>query len=285
MGINIDTHIIYIRTIQEIEEHLQALEEVVHHRLIPAIIGGHIVNDNERDLIALPPRYGGLGIKIIKDVAKQEYENSKMMTLHLKNLILGRSEENVIIKAKSEIKQKRNEIHKSTLEKIRSNMSDQEKRINEANQEIGSYNWLTSLPIKENNYNLNKDQFWDALRIRFNWNILGYHQNVHMEKKGGFVSIRHNEVRDITTQLLKEVCSDVKKEPPLIGLTGELMSEQTAVLSKEAHLDISARGFWVPGQKVFCDIRVFGLNAQRYWNTDLKREMLQKKRRRKKGKV
>ena len=205
-----------------------------------------------------------------------------MMTLHLKNLILGRSEENVIIKAKSEIKQKRNEIHKSTLEKIRSNMSDQEKRINEANQESGSYNWLTSLPIKENNYNLNKDQFWDALRIRFNWNIprlpsecaCGSKFNLTHAlsyKKGGFVSIRHNEVRDITTQLLKEVCSDVKKEPPLIGLTGELMSEQTAVLSKEARLDISARGFWVPGQKVFCDVRVFDLNAQRYRNTDLKR--------------
>ena len=207
----------------------------------------------------------------------------------------SRSEENVIIKAKSEIKLKRNEIHKSTLEKIRSNMSDQEKRINEANQESRSYNWLTSLPIKENNYNLNKDQFWDALRIRFNWNIprlpsecaCGSKFNLTHAlscKKGGFVSIRHNEVRDITTQLLKEVCSDGKKEPPLIGLTGELMSEQTAVLSKEARLDISARGFWVPGQKVFCDVRVFDLDAQRYRNTDLKR-CFKKKRKRKKEKV
>ena len=72
-----------------------------------------------------------------------------MMTLHLKNLILGRSEGNVITKTKSEIKQKRNEIDKSTLEKRRSNMSDQEKRINEANQESGSYNWLISLLLKK----------------------------------------------------------------------------------------------------------------------------------------
>ena len=39
-----------------------------------------------------------------------------------------RSEENELIKTKSEIKQKRNEICKSNLEKIRSNMSDQLKK-------------------------------------------------------------------------------------------------------------------------------------------------------------
>ena len=273
----------FIRTIPEMEEYLQPLEEVIRHRFLAAITGGHLVNDMERDLIALPPRLGGLGIKIIKDVARQEYENSRKMTTHLKNLILKIKDDNHDdSKTKSEIKNQRNELYKANLEKIRSKMNDQEKRTNESNQESGSYNWLTALPIKEHNYHLNKEQFWDALRIRFNWEIprlpsecaCGSKFNLAHAlscKKGGFVSIRHNEVRDITTQLLNEVCRDVRKEPPLITLTGEVMSERTASLSNEARLDISARGFWVPGQRVFCDVRVFDLSAQRYRNSKLRR--------------
>ena len=201
----------------------------------------------------------------------------------MKNLILNIKDDNHDeSKTKSEIKNQRNELYKANLEKIRSKMNDQEKRINESNQESGSYNWLTALPIKEHNYHLNKEQLWDALRIRFDWEIprlpsecaCGSKFNLAHAlscKKGGFVSIRHNEVRDITTQLLNEVCRDVRKEPPLITLTGEVMSERTASLSNEARLDISARGFWVPGQRVFCDVRVFDLSAQRYRNSKLKR--------------
>ena len=43
-------------------------------------------------------------------------------------------------------------------------------------------------------------------------------------KTGGFPAIRHNEVRDITTSLLSEVCHGVTIEPHLQPLTGEFMS-------------------------------------------------------------
>ena len=42
-------------------------------------------------------------------------------------------------------------------------------------------------------------------------------------------------------------------------------------MSNEARLDVSARGFWVPGQRVFCDVRIFDLDAQRYRNTEIKK--------------
>ena len=40
-------------------------------------------------------------------------------------------------------------------------------------------------------------------------------------KKGGFITLRHNEVRDITATLLSEVCKDVEVESSLIKLQGE----------------------------------------------------------------
>jgi hypothetical protein len=69
--------------------------------------------------------------------------------------------------------------------------------------------------------------------------------------------IRHNNVRDLTAQLLSEVCKDVKVEHELTPLSGELLSGKSANRSDEARLDVSARGFWERGRTAFFDIRVF----------------------------
>ena len=90
-------------------------------------------------------------------------------------------------------------------------------------------------------------------------------------KKGGFVTQRHNTLRDVTARLMAEVCSDVKVEPPLNHLTGEKLQEKSANTSDEARLDVSARGFWVTGQRAFFDIRVFNPIARRYNDLSIKR--------------
>ena len=61
-------------------------------------------------------------------------------------------------------------------------------------------------------------------------------------KRGGFISIRHDEVRDFTADLLSETCNDVAIEPLLTPLTGETFRYKTAA-NKEDHarLDVSAR--------------------------------------------
>ena len=84
--------------------------------------------------------------------------------------------------------------------------------------------WLTSLPIKELGYDLNKNQFWDAIKIRYTLTLPKLPsecsrgskyttQHALSCKKGGFVTLRHNEVGDITGKLLgscwEEVCKDV----------------------------------------------------------------------------
>ena len=46
--------------------------------------------------------------------------------------------------------------------------------------------------------------------------------------KGGFPSIRHNEIRDLTATLLTEVCNDVCIEPELQPVTDEELTGSTA---------------------------------------------------------
>ena len=68
----------------------------------------------------------------------------------------------------------------------------------------------------------------------------------------------HNEVRDITAQLLTEVCSEVCIEPKLQPLTGENLKQASAIRDDHARLDISANRFWGGNtERTMFDVRVF----------------------------
>ena len=86
-------------------------------------------------------------------------------------------------------------------------------------------------------------------------------------KRGGgqLVTLRYNEVRDITATLLSDVCKDVELEPSLLTLNGEEQTmRKAAKMNDEIRLDICARCFWESGQKAFFDVRFFDPIAQRY---------------------
>ena len=42
--------------------------------------------------------------------------------------------------------------------------------------------------------------------------------------------MRHNEIRDVTANLLTEVCHDVRSEPELQPLSGEVMAGVTSII-------------------------------------------------------
>jgi len=146
----------------------------------------------------------------------------------------------------------------------------------------GASIWLTTLPLVDEGYAIPKNIFWDLIRLRYGWTLKRLPtkcecgENFSIEhaltcKKGGFVSIRHNSLRDITANLLTKTCKDVCVEPLLTPLTGEEFNERSANLSDDARLDIKARGFWQAGQLAFFDLRVFNPLAKRYANQNLKR--------------
>ena len=75
-------------------------------------------------------------------------------------------------------------------------------------------------------------------------------------KSGGFITIRHNRVRDL---LLTEICNDVEIEPPLQPLEGEIINGLTSV---NARPDVRARRFWREGQNAFFDVRITNTNSE-----------------------
>ena len=149
----------------------------------------------------------------------------------------------------------------SLLQKLRENMSSEQLRAIDLATMKGGSSWLTTLPLKSENFSLKKRQFYDALSLRYRWTPkylpsmcpCGKRFDVDHAMscmKGGFIHRRHDDVRDLFATLLKDVCHDVEVEPHLETLTGEVLSN-SANSSDEARLDFSARRFWQKGQAFF----------------------------------
>ena len=127
---------------------------------------------------------------------------------------------------------------------------------------------------KKDNNCLSKQEFWDIVKIRYGWSLLSRLPNTcncgtkydlqHSLscKKSGFVSLRHNHLRNLTATLTDQICHDVRIEPHLQTLTGETFDSRST--RDEARLDISARGFRTKYQIAFLDVRVFDSNVERY---------------------
>ena len=153
--------------------------------------------------------------------------------------------------------------------------------INQA-RDKGSSHWLSVLPVEDQGFKLNKGKFRDALRLRYNKQLNGLPPNCPSScgskfnvchalscGRGGFVIMRHDEIRDITASMLNEICKDVEIEPRLQPITGEQMRCRTATSGDETRFDIKARGFWRRNQAAFFDINVTHVNAASYRNVRL----------------
>ena len=130
-------------------------------------------------------------------------------------------------------------------------------------QEKGASNWLTTLPIREHGFTLHKGDFRDALALRYGWTRCPSHcpcgtsfsvEHALSYPKGGFPTIRHNEVHDLSAGLMSQVCHDVGIEPVLQPLNGEEFVGASTICENDARLDIVARGFWLArGEHSFFD--------------------------------
>ena len=130
------------------------------------------------------------------------------------------------------------------------------------------------IPLKERENNLNKKEFRDAIKLRYDWEITDTPMicvcgdqfsvdHAMVCQRGGFIIQRHNEPRDLEVEMLWMVCNDVEVEPVLQELTGETLNHG-AHKAPDARLDIHARGFWERQRSAFFDIRVCHPNADSY---------------------
>ena len=110
-------------------------------------------------------------------------------------------------------------------------------------QEKGASSWLTAIPIQEHGFALHKSAFQGAVALRYGWDPdrLPFYCALSCNK-GGFPSLQHNEIRDLTASLVSEVCSNVAVEPHLQPLSGKELNFDGASATTDdgARLNIAA---------------------------------------------
>ena len=99
--------------------------------------------------------------------------------------------------------------------------------------------------------------------------------------KGGYVIMRHDAVRDIEAELLREVCHDVRVE--LVLLPTRVAQHQSSSTADKARLDVSAVGLWSPFEKTFIDVRIFHPNASSYLHKSLSTVYMEHEREKKRA--
>ena len=150
------------------------------------------------------------------------------------------------------------------------------KRILELAQEKGAGAWLTTTPIQSLGFALNKQQFRDSMCLRYGWRVphtpnycsCGGENSIDHAlscRRGGYTIMRHNKVRDLEAELMREVCNDVRVEPELLPLN----NEQTVNGNVAQRLDVSGNGVWGPQERTFLDVRIMHPNAPSYREKDI----------------
>ena len=253
-----------------ISTHLQPVENVIRNRFLPSIFENRHVSDEERELITLPVKLGGLGVPDITKIADIAYGTSRHLTSKLIRKVVHQNDSHELEPATTKT-QPLTDYHKSLLSELRSSMSPLQLKANDICQADGASIWLTSLPLRSEGHHLSKREFIDAIYLRYGWqpNRLPLEcacsakfsiDHAMSCKVGGFIHMRHNDLLNITADLLSNVCKDVEKEPPL---------QPSTTGTEELRADIVARGFWQPMQRAFMDVRVFYPFAPSYRNQSL----------------
>ena len=212
----------------------------------------------ERDILALPVRLGGLGIADPSIDANFDYTSSVKVTASLVEQIVPQvhqlPEDSRIRSTQQEVRAERAKILGKRVERLKEVAPQKTRRALDLATEKGSSMWLTSLPLKEMGFNLNKREFRDGLSLRYDWPTTDIpstclcgelftidHAMICMR---GVIK-RHNELRDLEAELLSMVCKDVVTELVLQDVEGEQLTRGSNK-AQDARLDIHAPGFWEP---------------------------------------
>ena len=205
-----------LRTISDIGDLLQRLENAIHQHLIPALTGQPPGFSTERDLLALPTRLGGLGLRNPVTMSSECFQSSERITAPLVALIVCQEvnefvDPNTISTIKKEIKKRNRHKQDEQDWTVYNHLSPELKRCVTLSKEKGSSSWLSVFPLEEHGFYLHKGEFRDALCLRYGWKPINIPQTCNCDIQftvdhamichmGGFPTIRH-EIRDVTATL------------------------------------------------------------------------------------
>ena len=186
------------RSTKDISHLLQPLEDIIRTKFIPVLTGRPASND---DL---------------------EYLASRKVTSPVVNAILTHDDRYTYdtladqLSSVAEVKKMKRDHQSSSSSQLKASLPPDLQRAMDLSMEKDTSNWLTVLPVDEFGFTLHKGAFRDALALRYGWSLHHIPHTCPCDTtfsvehalscaKGGYPSIRHNDIRDFTAHLLTEV--------------------------------------------------------------------------------
>ena len=277
-----------MRTVPNLSEQMQPLEDAIRMRLIPAILGKE-VSALERSLLSLPAKFAGLGIKNPVEECQRAYERSKALTMPLTEVIVRQDEffdpgsmkkiQDVILKQQHRAS---DQLFKEALGNLLERATPSLKTAISLAREKGASSWAMARPLHEFGTVLHKRDFRDAVFLRYGWEPPGLSEKcacgaffnvAHATTcmTGGFRIMMHNDLAEEMADRMREAgCRDVMLEPDLLPVDGEAFKLKTANKQDDARSDIRVEGFWGKRRRAYFDVMVFTPFARSYSNRSLK---------------
>ena len=260
------------RVYGNMEQYLKPIEEALARDFIPKLIG-HQVSEVEETVYSLSARNGGLGIRKVTKFCNDMFETSKNGSITVTNSI-SRGDafdpdrhRQILRDERKRHSQLVNQKDHAVIMQLKNEMDSTSYRSLQRANDFKTSSWLTARPSQRDNFNLNKTEFRDAIAIRYCKPISNLPstcdgcgdvftlQHALSCKKGGLVSLRHNEIRDAVGDIASLLWANVHREPVI----REPVNEETALVA-----DLLVRGVWSPQRDASFDIRVTDTDSISY---------------------
>ena len=274
-------------------QHLAPVETALREKFIPALLGtDDPINDEFHLLLAQGVKQGGLAIRDPAGAANRLHWASIAATGVLVTSLLEHTTLDIeahagcVRQAGATARREQVEDGKKVVEALSLRQGPKVKKRLDRMKETGA--WLAVIPDRFSGTALSLQEWHDNLSLRYGKTPRGLPRKCDgcgagftVEhglscKKGGLVSIRHDDVHDEWAHLcgLALTSSRVTTEPLIhygdgmgASLGGTTGNRNGNTLGEEARGDVSAHGFWQKGRSTIFDVRITDTDSKSYGNT------------------
>ena len=170
------------------------------------------------------------------------------------------------LELRAEVQKSKNDRLNNLLHEVENTLMPEQNRAAKQAKQKDASSWL--IPLEDHGFTLTKGEFRDALALRYNkplYSLLsncpcGQKFNVTHAlncKKGGFVTMRHNNIRDFEANLIRIMQNDVEVESQLQQVENEHFN---GLKEDYARPDIRAKGVLRNAQNAY-DVRATNINS------------------------
>ena len=170
------------------------------------------------------------------------------------------------LELRAEVQKSKNDRLNNLLHEVENTLMPEQNRAAKQAKQKDASSWLISL--EDHGFTLTKGEFRDALALRYNkplYSLLsncpcGQKFNVTHAlncKKGGFVTMRHNNIHDFEANLMRIMQNDVEVESQLQQVENEHFN---GLKEDYARPDIRAKGVLRNAQNAY-DVRATNINS------------------------